>query len=227
MGQSWLELLFLHWPLPPDALRPHVPPPLELDIHDGSAWLGITPFELVGFRLVALPPVPKLSTFPELNVRTYVTYDGKPGIWFLSLDADSRLAVAAARRFYRLPYFQARMTAERAGNGFAVRSKRADPRGNQAVFSVRYQPHGEEWRPPPGSLEAFLMERYCLYALEERGSLLRADIHHPPWRIRRAEFELTENTMPPIELDLSDAEALATHSARQDVLIWPAKTAVT
>jgi uncharacterized protein len=200
-------------------------PRLHLDVHGGSAWLGITPFELVGFRPVALPPVPKLSTFPELNVRTYVTYGGKPGIWFFSLDADSRLAVAAARRFYRLPYFHARMAAEWAGAGFAFRSERSDSQRAQAVFSVRHEPRGEAWRPPPGSLEAFLVERYCLTRSGNRDCCLRANIHHPPWRIRRAAFELSKNTMAPAGVELSDTEALAHYSARQDVLIWPPKTA--
>jgi uncharacterized protein len=224
MGQSWLDLLFLHWPVPAEQLRPHVPAALELDVRDGRAWLGITPFEVAGFQLVASPPVPKLSTFPELNVRTYVTYGGRPGIWFLSLDAASRLAVAAARRFYRLPYFRARMSAEPDGQGFAFRSERVDARGRPAAFAARYEPQGEQWTPPAGSLEAFLVERYCLYAVGAGGALLRADVHHPPWRLRRAAVGIAENTMPPPGIALSAEPPLAHAAARQDVLVWRPET---
>lgn len=225
MGQSWLDLLFLHWPVPAEALRPHVPASLELQERDGAAWVGITPFELVGFRLVVLPPVPKVSTFPELNVRTYVTYGGKPGIWFLSLDAGSRLAVAAARRVYKLPYFHAGMAAERAGQAFSFRSERVDPRGHAAAFSALYEPDGDQVKAPAGSLEAFLVERYCLYSIAEGGEVLRADIHHPPWRICPAAVDIAENTMPPPGLELPDEQPLAHYAARQDVLIWGPRAA--
>lgn len=225
MGQSWVDLLFLHWPVRAEALRPHVPASLELDERDGTAWVGITPFELVGFRLVVLPPVPKVSTFPELNVRTYVTYGGKPGIWFVSLDAASRLAVAAARRFYGLPYFHADMAIEPARQAFSFRSERVDSRGHAAAFSARYEPHGDRVEAPAGSLEAFLVERYCLYSIAEGGEVLRADIHHPPWRICPAAVEIAENTMPPPGIELPDEQPLAHYAARQDVLIWGPRAA--
>jgi len=109
-AQTWERLAFLHWPVDGDAVRRLVPAGLELDLYDGAAWLGITPFEVTGFRLRGGPPLPGVSSFPELNVRTYVTRDDKPGVWFFSLDADSRLAVEAARRLYKLPYFRAAMS---------------------------------------------------------------------------------------------------------------------
>jgi hypothetical protein len=172
-----------------------------------------------------LPPVPKVSTFPELNVRTYVTYGGKPGIWFVSLDAASRLAVAAARRFYGLPYFHADMAIEPARQAFSFRSERVDSRGHAAAFSARYEPHGDRVEAPAGSLEAFLVERYCLYSIAEGGEVLRADIHHPPWRICPAAVEIAENTMPPPGIELPDEQPLAHYAARQDVLIWGPRAA--
>src|SRR3954453_16381426 len=111
MGQTWEHLLFAHWRVDPEELRRLLPEGLELDTHDGEAWLGITPFRLTGLRLRGTLPLPRLSAFHELNVRTYVVADGKPGIWFFSLDADHRLAVLGARRLYRLPYHRARMSA--------------------------------------------------------------------------------------------------------------------
>src|SRR3954471_12422094 len=115
MGQTWEDLLFAHWRIGVDELRPHVPRELEIDEHDGTAWIGITPFRLTGLRARGTLPLPYLSSFLELNVRTYVRAEEKPGIWFFSLDASSRVAVKAARRTYRLAYFQARMSVGRRG----------------------------------------------------------------------------------------------------------------
>ena len=115
MGQTWYSLLFAHWAVRPEALRPLIPQPLELDLREGQAWLGVTPFVVGGLRLRGTPPLPWLSRFPELNVRTYVDYGAHPGIYFFSLDAARLAAVAAARRAYRLPYFHAEMSARHQG----------------------------------------------------------------------------------------------------------------
>jgi uncharacterized protein YqjF (DUF2071 family) len=213
-AQTWEELCFLHWRVDAGALRGLVPAGLELDTHDGAAWLGITPFRLTGFRLRGTPPLPFVSSFPELNVRTYVTYGGKPGIWFFSLDASSRLAVEAARRLYRLPYVEARMSVGRRGGLVHYDSSRPG-----AVFSARYRGEGDLFRAEPGSLEWFLAERYCLYA-EGGGDLHRAEIHHPPWTLQAAEVEIELNTMPPPGLELPDEPPLAHFAARQDVVVW-------
>lgn len=220
MAQSWLDLLFAHWPLEPAAVRRHVPTSVAVDTFDGSAWVGITPFRLAGLRLTATPPLPVLSAFPELNARTYVTVQGKPGIWFFSLDAASRLAVAAARRFYRLPYFRARMSVDRREDGVEYTSERRDHRGHEARFRAEYRPVGPEGKIAPGSLEHFLTERYCLYTLAADDRPLRADIHHGPWPLRPAEAEIETNTMAPPGLELPDVEPLLHFSARQDVVIW-------
>jgi uncharacterized protein len=218
-GQTWQRLLFAHWRVPEEALRPLVPPELPLDTHDGSAWLAVTPFRLTGLRLRGLPPVPFVSTFLELNVRTYVTLRGKPGIYFFSLDAASRFAVAAARRTYKLPYFHARMSAERRGEWVEYASERtSDSRG--AAFRGRYRPTGEAREPAAGTLEHFLTERYCLYVLDERRDVQRADIHHEPWQLQTAEAEIDANSMAPDRIDLSPGPALLHYSERQDVVIW-------
>jgi uncharacterized protein YqjF (DUF2071 family) len=220
MGQSWLDLLFAHWPLDAAAVRRHVPPPLVVDTFDGAAWVGITPFRVSGLRLTATPPLPGVSAFPELNARTYVTVADKPGIWFFSLDAASRLAVAAARRFYHLPYFRARMSVERRDGAIDYASDRRDDRGHEARFRAEYRPAGAERPAAPGSLEHFLTERYCLYALDPDGRPLRADIHHVPWPLRPAEAEIETNTMSPPGLELPEIDPLLHFSARQDVVIW-------
>jgi uncharacterized protein YqjF (DUF2071 family) len=219
MGQTWDDLLFAHWALPPAELAGHVPPELPLDTFDGRAWLGITPFVLRGLRAIATPPLPALSQFPELNVRTYVTLEGKPGIYFFSLDAASALAVAGARRFYRLPYFLARMSAVPADGRVRYASRRADTLGHPAQFRADYGPTGEPEQPTPGTLEYFLTERYCLYTVEG-GRVFRGEIHHPPWPLRPAEAEIELNTMPPPALRLPPGPPLLHFADRQDVVIW-------
>ena len=216
MAQTWQDLLFAHWRLPTSVVRPNVPGELPLDEFDGSAWVGVTPFRLTGLRARWTCPLPVFSSFPELNVRTYVTVGGKPGIHFFSLDAGSALAVTAARRFYRLPYFWSEMSARSQGDEVEYRSRR---RGNAgARFAARYRPEGPELRTRPGTLEHFLTERYCLYAIDE-GVVLRADIHHPPWPLQAAAATLHENTMSPPGIEL-EGRPLLHFAARQDVLIW-------
>ena len=215
MGQTWEDLLFAHWRVPADVLRSHVPKALALDEHDGTAWVAVTPFRVSGLRLRGTLPLPVVSNFLELNVRTYVTAQDKPGIWFFSLDASSAWAVEAARRTYRLPYFRARMTMDSRGDRVRFECCRADEPGR--AFSGGYRPAGPASEPPPGSLESFLTERYCLYALD-RGRLARAEIHHRPWQLQPGEAEVELNTMAPV--DLPDEEPLCHFSRRQDVVVW-------
>ncbi len=207
MGQTWQDLLFAHWPVAHDLLRPHVPEAVELEQWDGSAWVGLTPFRVAGLRLRGVPPLPLLSSFLELNCRTYVRRDDRPGIWFFSLDASSRLAVEAARRTYRLPYRHARL---------ALRSGRfsARPAGESASFEARYAGIGDVFQAQPGTLEHFLVERYCLYAEDGR---VRADIHHAPWALQRAEATVEQRGIAPVPLA---GDPLCHYARRQDVVIW-------
>lgn len=221
-GHTWEDLLFAHWRVDPDRLRRLVPAGLELDLHEGSAWLGVTPFRVASLRLRGTLPVPGVSTFLELNVRTYVTAEDKPGIWFFSLDAESRLAVRGARRGYRLPYHDAQMEAARRGEWIAYTSSRLDAE-RPYVFEARYRPAGARFRARPGSLEHFLTERYCLYSVVD-GRLARADIHHEPWPLQAAEADVDLNTMAPDGIELPDDAPLAHFSAAQDVVLWPLRT---
>jgi uncharacterized protein YqjF (DUF2071 family) len=222
MGQTWTDLLFAHWRVPTAALARFVPPVLPLDTFDGSAWLGVTPFTVRNLRPRVGWPVPVLSTFPEINVRTYVTVDGKPGIYFFSLDADSALAVAAARRLYRLPYFRSRAAVEPQGNGVRFTSNRVSrPAPAPADFRATYGPTGPRIEAAPGSHDHWLTERYCLYTLDEHGRILRGEIHHPPWPLQPAEAEIEVNTMgEEVGVELSGRPILH-YSGRQDVVFWP------
>ena len=215
MGQTWDDLLFAHWRVSTAVVREHVPAGLEVDEHDGSAWLGVTPFVVTGLRARGMLPLPLVSSFLELNVRTYVSRGGKAGIWFFSLDASSQIAVEAARRLYRLPYFRAQITLRRRGDRIVYDCARDEGR----AFSGSYRPSGAAFTAPPDSLEHFLAERYCLYA-EDKGRLFRADIHHRPWPLQPAEATIELNTMPPDWARL-EGEPVLHYSARQDVVIWP------
>jgi uncharacterized protein YqjF (DUF2071 family) len=215
LAETLADQLFVHWPVSGTALRDHLPAELEVDERDGSGWLGVTPFSVKGFRLRGTLPIPVVSSFHQLNVRTCVTHDGKPGIWFFSLDSSSTLVVEAARRLYRVPFFRATVKIRSRGERTSYECAREDGR----AFSASYVPSGPPATPRPGSLEHFLVERYCLY-VEHRGRLCRAEIHHGPWPLQPADAEIELNTMPPDWLRLDD-EPLFQYSGRQDVLIWP------
>jgi uncharacterized protein YqjF (DUF2071 family) len=213
MGQTWEDLLFAHWRVPLDVVRPHVPAALEVEQHDGTAWVGITPFRLTNLRARGLPPLPGVSSFLELNVRTYVSVEEKPGIWFFSLDAASRLFVEGGKKLYRLPYFHAEMSCVRTGDQVQYESARPG-----AAFSGGYRGDGPLFQAEPGSLEAFLTERYCLYT-EDGVRLYRAEIHHPPWDLQHGEAHVDLNTMAPV--GLGDETPHVLFSPRQDVVVWP------
>src|SRR5690242_7753116 len=149
MHQTWHDLLFAHWPVPVDTLRPLILPALTLDTYDGRAWVGVVPFRMRGVRPRFVPPIPWLSAFPDLNVRTYVVQGGQPGVWFYSLDAGNPLAVAAARAVFHLPYYHARMSCCVDGNSVEYASQRTHHGAAAATFVARYCPTGEGYRVSP------------------------------------------------------------------------------
>jgi uncharacterized protein len=204
MRQDWRDLVFLHWRVDPAAVAARLPAPLvAVDTHDGAAWVGLVPFRVERLRPPGLPPAPGISTFGEVNVRTYVRGpDGQPGLWFASLDADSRLAAEAAKLTYRLPYFAGEVEVRRGGEvaeGGAGGGVAGDAAGSAAVvrWSVRRREGGVASRGacrpgpgtpapcPPGSLEEFLIERYALFA-ETSGGLLRARVLHEDYPVAGA-----------------------------------------
>jgi uncharacterized protein len=221
MSQSWHDLLFAHWRVDAAVLRGLVPAGLPLDLFEGDAWVGVVPFHMTNVAPRLVPEVPPLSRLIELNVRTYVVVDGTPGVYFFSLDANSRLAVAGARALFRLPYFFAAMETTRAGEAVAHRSRRI--RGAAAEWVARYVPSGPPRQAAPGSLEHFLTERYCLYTTDA-DRLLRCDIHHPPWPLQDAQATIERNTMAAAAGLAVAGEPLLHFSRRQDVLVWPLRS---
>ncbi|HUF31019.1 MAG TPA: DUF2071 domain-containing protein [Gemmatimonadaceae bacterium] len=219
MFQSWQRLLFAHWPVPIEMLRPLVPASLAIEEFDGTAWVSITPFRLTGLRARFLPPLPFISEFPEMNFRTYVRAGRKPGIFFFSLDAGSRLAVIGARATYRLPYYHADMDIGSDGEWVRYSSRRRS--GTNAEFIGRYRAAGAAFQPRPDTIEHFLTERYALYTVLPGGFLARGEIHHGPWDLQPAEARIEVNTVPQAHgITLPDRPPLLQYSARQDTLIW-------
>jgi uncharacterized protein len=220
MTQSWHDLLFAHWPVDKDRLREKVPPGVTLDLYDNQAWLGIIPFHMTNVAPRGLPALPWVSAFPELNVRTYVTVGGKPGVFFFSLDAGNPIAVGTARALFHLPYYTAAMTVEESDGWIHYHSCRAQ-QSPRAELVGRYQPTGPAQAPAPGSLEHFLTERYCLYTLDGSFRPHRLEIHHRPWALQPAALELTANTMAEAAGIRLPAMAPVLHfSKRQDVVTW-------
>jgi len=180
MAQIWHDLLFAHWPVDTAVLHPLLPPQLQIDTFAGHAWVAVVPFRMTGVRLRGMPAMPGLFAFPELNVRTYVTYDGKPGVWFFSLDAGNSLAVAVARAWFHLPYFRARMSCSERNGGIEYASHRTHSGAASAGLRGHYRPVGPIFLPQPDTLEHFLTERYCLYASTGAASSFAARfIIHP------------------------------------------------
>jgi uncharacterized protein YqjF (DUF2071 family) len=218
MKQTWRDLLFAHWPLPFDVMRPLVPPQLSLDVFDSQCWVGVVPFHMTDIRGRALPPLPGLSRFPELNVRTYVTYGGKPGVYFFSLDAANLTAVKAARAFYHLPYFHAAMSSDDRGGSIHYSSKR---RRSAAEFRGLYRATAAVELSQKGSLEHWLTERYCLYTTHAN-RVYRGEVHHQPWPLQKAEAEFEINTVAAAVGILLPKTAPSLLFARElEVLIWP------
>jgi uncharacterized protein YqjF (DUF2071 family) len=195
MHMDWDDLLFAHYTVDPAVVSKHIPAGLELETWEGKAWIGVVPFRMAGVRPRFIPRIPGLSDFAELNVRTYVRRGGLPGVFFFSLDAASPFAVRAARRFFHLPYFDAGMQVHREGAEYVYASRRTHWGAAEARFEARYAPAGASYKSRPGTLDDWLTARYCFYAADSEGNILRCDIHHKPWRLQPATASITANTL--------------------------------
>lgn len=211
MRMTWSELLFAHWEVEPSLVASHLPVGLTLDTHQGKAWVGVVPFLMSDVAPRGCPAIPGLSRFLELNVRTYVVKDNKPGVWFFSLDAENPIAVRAARATFNLPYMDANMTLtqEQAPGRVQYDSHRTHRREPSASFRASYGSSGESFHALPGTLEHWLTARYCLYSANRKGRIFRGEIDHPPWTLKTATCAIQENTMgDPLRFDFSEAPHL-------------------
>lgn len=219
MSMHWHDILFLHWPVSPEVIRPLIPAGLELDTFYGSAWIGVIPFRMTGVRPRYFPAG---LAFPEINVRTYVWTPGRSGVWFFSLDATSRLAIKAARLSFGLPYYSARITVRSERENVHYQSIRSDNTTGGAEFNASCKPAGAAYRSAPETLDRWLTDRYCLYAVDRAGRLGYMEIHHAPWPLQHAEVEMRVNTMTkPLGIELPNTPPPLAHFARHlEVIAW-------
>ena len=190
---EWRDVCFASFPVDPAVVEAHLPDRLTVDTIDGDAYLSVVPFVIEDIRPAGVPATLGLTT-PELNLRTYVSLDGIGGVYFFNLDADDLLGVVGARIFNQLPYYYADMEYE-AGSPTSFRSRRRTPGARPLHFEGRYWPDGDAYRPDPGTVEHFLVERYRYYTEDQRGRLRYADIDHDPWTLRPGAWEVSENTI--------------------------------
>jgi len=214
----WHDVLFLHWPVRPETLRPFIPRALELDTFDGWCWIGVVPFHMSGVQPHYLP-IP--LAFPELNVRTYVKTPHKTGVWFFSLDAANWLAVRAAR-WLGMPYYDARMKVQSAGESIDYKSLRDHKKAAAAEFTGSYRPTGPNYLATSGTLDHWLTERYCLFTALKRDRIVFGEIHHPQWQLQPAAVELRRSTMlQATGIETPDGKPLCHFSRLQEVVAWP------
>lgn len=220
MYQSWDKLLFMHWQMPAQILRHLIPDRLTIDTFDGTAWIGLTPFTVCNAHPIFTPPLPFVSNFHEINVRTYVSLDGVPGVWFFSLDANSLIAVTAARSFFHLPYWKANISLEQRDRTIIYASTREEAE-SPAEFNCTWTINDALPEAEPGSLDSFLIERYCLYTSNEE-KLYRCRIHHQPWPLQRAELLAYASSMIEAnKLPTPVGEPVLHCGGPVDVEIWP------
>lgn len=226
MTQRWNDLLFAHWPIAPAAVAKFVPEGLMIDTFHGSAWLGIVPFWMDRIKFRVIPAILGTSSFPELNVRTYVRdpRTGTPGVLFLSLDAASLPAVVFARAVYRLPHHWAEMHLdERSDREFTYYSRRRFT-SEPVMFVARYRglgPTRKMVESGPGSLEYFLTERYCLFTRGRDGQPMRANIHHIPWPLEAAEADIERNDLAAaLGITVPNQPPVLHYSRRLAVYVW-------
>ncbi|MEB1808198.1 MAG: DUF2071 domain-containing protein [Bacillaceae bacterium] len=223
MAQTWSSLLFAHYKVPKSLLRSLIPRCFEVDTFENQAWISVVPFIMSGIRARGLPEFSFTPTFAELNVRTYVTFNGRPGVYFFSLDANSTLAVVLANVTYNLPYRHANMKCSIQGDTIEFYSERTDPRANKGIFSAKYQPVGDIYYSTPGTLEEWLTERYALFVTRNQG-IYEGKIHHDPWSLQSAKADIYVNTVSEsVGIPIKDPPNLLQYAKKLEVVVWPPK----
>jgi len=193
--QEWHQVLFLHWPFSYEQVQALLPRSLTLDTYDKQPWISIVAFDIRNFRLRALPAILGLSHFPEINLRTYVTHQDKPGIYAFSLDVNNLLTVFGAKWLFHLNYYYAQMAFHTKSENTYFSSIRRTTSDQASNFHASYMPKGEAFQVQDGTLSYWLSERYCIYSLDRQQHIYRNEIIHPAWRLQRAEIHIKTNTL--------------------------------
>lgn len=219
LSQSWRHVLFAHWPVDTARLRRLVPPPLELDLFENQGWVGLAALIVSDSRAFSLVPLPVPGAFAEVNVRTYVRDRGRPGVYFLTLQAASAAAVALGRGAYSLPYCLSEGAAKASRGRVEFSSRRRLPR-REAAFAARYWPLGRPRSLSRGTLARWLIERRHLFTVDSTGRVLGCEVEHKPWLVAKAHAEISANTVPAAcAVRLPAIAPMAHYAERQEVRI--------
>lgn len=194
LSQVWEDLLFMHYPMDPNVLRDYVPRELELDVFQNKAWITIIPFRVTKMKGRGIPSLPLLKEYLEINVRTYVKYKGIPGIYFFSLDANHPLFVIGIKTAIGLPFKHAHIVFNQMENSFRFKHHRQSDKHATEKIELTYKPGEVLFETLPGTLDYWLLERYCMYSYLGK-YLIRGDIHHDKWKVSKATATTSINTM--------------------------------
>jgi uncharacterized protein YqjF (DUF2071 family) len=218
---TWRDLLFASWRVPVESLRPQVPNDLEIDTFDGSAWVSMVPMRVTDMHWRGIPCIPGMDSLRELNLRTYTTRNGKPGVYFLSIECPAAFSDWIAQHFFGVPYYEAQIATYNDGSSYNFAAERTQNDKPPAAFFASFRPEGEPFSPQPGTLESFLVERYCLYYVM-KGVVYRGDIHHEEWKMKHAVADIAVNTVPGAAgLQLASTPDHVLFCNSTDTLIWP------
>ncbi|CAA6691456.1 MULTISPECIES: YqjF family protein [unclassified Lentimonas] len=217
--QSWVDLGFLHYRVPAAAVESRLPAGVTVQEYDGSAWLGVVPFRMHDVMWRSFPAMPLFSSFGELNVRTYVEVDGKPGVWFFSLDAQSWPVVFGGCLLYHLPYHNAKVLHQCVAGGFDFSSRRLS---DGVTFEGTFRPRGDVFYATAGTFEHWATERYCFYSATRSGAVLRLEVHHAPWPLQRMEAEMDASALlASVGFTLEEDQPRCHFSTGVDVVSYP------
>lgn len=219
MAQAWHHLLFCHWEADKDEIEKLLPEELKVDLYQDKAYIGIVPFKAKNTRMRHLPRPPYIHTFLEMNIRTYVTYKGVPGIYFLTMEADKWLAVTGPRVASFLPYRKARMHMSEKRNWIHFQSETIGPDKEQNSLDVLYRPAGKPFSPYPDSLAYWLFERYCYFTVH-KNTVYRGDIHHSRWSVHEAEVMINKLPVLPPLTDIYKSKPLFHYSLKKQTYSW-------
>ena len=218
---TWRDLFFASWRVPIEAVRAHIPPELELDTFDGSAWVTLVPMRVTDMHWRGIEPIPGMDSFRELNFRTYVRVNGRAGVFFLSIECPATFQDWIARKFFGVPYFHSQMASFNDGVSYHYATERVQADRTPAAFFGAFRPQPGGTAPAPGSLEQFLLERYSLYFVQN-GVVHRGDIQHAEWNVQQAEAQIDVNTISSAEgFDLSNKPDHVGFVLQSDTLIFP------
>lgn len=214
MTQEWNHLLMLHWPVSRLLLEPFVPKPLTVDTYENNAWISFILFKVTNMRFRGLPKIPYLHTFNEINIRTYVTYKGNRGVYFFSLSVNKWLN-ALAPKLLLFPYYYKKIALQQ-DEVFHFSLK-----GQNEKFDCSYSSASDLFITSPGSLDYWLLERYCFWTVKRKW-LFRGDIHHEQWRVNEAKVSIRDNSLARFLPRSIFQDKPRTHfTERKQVFIWP------